>query len=111
TIGPTAVLGSAGSPTGKAGMASTIARLTASSRLFGTRSRVPAAQACPLFIKARTRADGIERSGVHSRRARQNERPLPRSEIHILDLQGGLFRALWLGQWGHSLPSAPRCGS
>src|SRR6266446_5702256 len=36
-----AVLGSAGSPTAKAGMASMIARLTWSSRLFGTRRRVP----------------------------------------------------------------------
>src|ERR1700751_2047310 len=49
TIGPTAVFGSAGSPTGKTGMVSTIACLTSSSRFFGTRSRVPAAHAWPLF--------------------------------------------------------------
>src|SRR4029077_7670243 len=52
-----------------------------------------------------------EGSGVHSRRALQNERPLPRSEIHILDPQGGLFRSLSLGQWGLSLASASRCDS
>src|SRR6266404_542865 len=59
TIGPTAVFGSARSPTGKEAIVSRIARLTASKRLFGTRSRVPAAQACPLFIKASMRAAGI----------------------------------------------------
>src|SRR4029077_12828989 len=52
-----------------------------------------------------------EGSGVHTLRARQNEWPLPRSEIHTLDPQGGLFRALSLGQLGLSLASAPRCGS
>src|ERR1700693_945546 len=35
TIGPMAVFGSAGSPTGKERIVSTIARFTASSRLFG----------------------------------------------------------------------------
>src|SRR5260370_3652546 len=59
TIGPMAVLGSAASPSGKAGMAPMTARLTWSSHLFGTRRRVPAAHAWPLFMNAMTRADGI----------------------------------------------------
>ena len=54
-----AVSGSAGSPTGNIDIASRMPRLTSSRRLLGTRSRVPAAQACPLFRKAIMRADGI----------------------------------------------------
>src|SRR5579859_2384065 len=39
---------------------------TSSNRLFGTRRRVPAAHAWPLFIKAMTRADGIALSSAAS---------------------------------------------
>src|SRR6266852_8169927 len=49
TIGPMAVLGLAGSPTVRALIASRMRRFISSSRLLGTRRRVPAAQACPLF--------------------------------------------------------------
>src|SRR5713226_8299485 len=61
-----AVLGSAGSPTVKAPIASRMRRFMSSSRLLGTRRRVPAAQACPLFIKAMTRAAGIAWSSAAS---------------------------------------------
>src|ERR1700730_14191411 len=60
-MGPTAILGSAGSPTVKVRIASRMACFTASSRLFGTRNRVPAAQAWPLFMNARISAAGIAR--------------------------------------------------
>lgn len=59
------VFGSAGSPTVKERMVSTIAFLTALSWLFGTRRRVPAAQACPLFIKAMTRQRRLLWEGVY----------------------------------------------
>src|SRR5580704_16957344 len=66
TIGPMAVLGSAGSPTVKVRIASRMRRLTSSSRLLGTRRRVPAAQACPLFKKAMRSAAGIAWSSAAS---------------------------------------------
>src|SRR5882672_138402 len=66
TIGPMAVLGSAGSPTVKARIASRRRGCISLSRLLGTRRRVPAAQACPLFKKAMRSAAGIARSSAAS---------------------------------------------
>ena len=47
-------------------MAFMIARMTSLDWLFGTRRRVPAAQAWPLFMKAMIRADGIALSRTAS---------------------------------------------
>ena len=73
TIGPTAVLGSAGLPTVKSRIASRMACFSASSRLLGTRSLVPCAQAWPLFRNAMARvADDfrIEHGVIEQNRGR-----------------------------------------
>src|SRR5260370_30178433 len=66
TIGPMPVLGSVGSPTVKARIASGMRCFISSSRLLGTRRRVPAAQAWPLFKKAMRSAAGIAWSSAAS---------------------------------------------
>jgi hypothetical protein len=55
-------------------------RFISSNRLFGTRRRVPAAQACPLFKKAIRRADGIAWSRAASSRRTVGDLP-PSSSV------------------------------
>src|SRR4029077_17300637 len=83
-IGPTAVFGSVGSPTGKAGMVSTIARLTSSKRLFGTRSLVPATQDLTVVQKPDDEriGDGLLEVGIIKQNVGRLATQLKRDALH-----------------------------